>query len=129
MNKEFEKIDQLIKEALTQEEIKFYDKLDEQNVFQMLGGLFKGKNRWIMVLFNIVMLIAFILLIYCVIQFFNTDVTNELIKWSVAGVICILMISMLKIFLWLQMDKNSIKRELKRLELQVSNLSSKLSDQ
>lgn len=129
MSKEFEKIDQLIKEALTQEEIKFYDKLDEQNVFQMLGGLFKGKNRWIMVLFNIVMLIAFILLIYCVIQFFNTDVTNELIKWSVAGVICILMISMLKIFLWLQMDKNSIKRELKRLELQVSNLSSKLSDQ
>lgn len=129
MNKEFEKIDQLIKEALTQEEIKFYDKLDEQNVFQMLGGLFKGKNRWIMVLFNIVMLIAFILLIYCVIQFFNTDITNELIKWSVAGVICILMISMLKIFLWLQMDKNSIKRELKRLELQVSNLSSKLSDQ
>lgn len=129
MSKEFEKIDQLIKEALTQEEIKFYDKLDEQNVFQMLGGLFKGKNRWIMVLFNIVMLIAFILLIYCVIQFFNTDITNELIKWSVAGVICILMISMLKIFLWLQMDKNSIKRELKRLELQVSNLSSKLSDQ
>lgn len=129
MNKEFEKIDQLIKEALTQEEIKFYDKLDEQNVFQMLGGLFKGKNRWIMVLMNIVMLIAFILLIYCVIQFFNTDITNELIKWSVAGVICMLMISMLKIFLWLQMDKNSIKREIKRLELQVSNLSSKLSDQ
>ena len=129
MSKEFEKIDQLINEALTEEESKFYNSLDEQNVLQMLGGLFKGKNRWIMLLMNIVMMIAFVLLIYCIVQFFNTDITNELILWLSGGFICLMMISMLKIFMWMQMDKNSIKRELKRLELQVSNLSSKLSDQ
>ena len=127
MTKQFEKIDELIKEALTEEESKFYDNLDEQNVFQMLGGLFQGKNKWIILLFNIVMLIVFGLLIYCIIQFFNTDVTNELIKWSLAIITGFLIISMLKMFLWMQMDKNSIKREIKRLELQVSNLSSKLS--
>lgn len=127
MTKQFEKIDELIKEVLTEEESKFYDNLDEQNVFQMLGGLFQGKNKWIILLFNFVMLIVFGLLIYCVIQFFNTDVTNELIKWSLAIITGLLMISMLKMFLWMQMDKNSIKREIKRLELQVSNLSSKLS--
>ena len=127
MTKQFEKIDELIKEALTEEESKFYDNLDEQNVFQMLGGLFQGKNKWIIFLFNVVMFIVLGLLIYCVIQFFNTDVTNELIKWSLAIITGLLMISMLKMFLWMQMDKNSIKREIKRLELQVSNLSSKLS--
>ena len=78
-------------------------------------------------LFNIVIIIVFGLLVYSFIQFFNTDLTNELIKWSLAIVIGLFMISMLKMFLWMQMDKNSIKRELKRLELQVSNLSSKLS--
>jgi len=128
MSKEFEKIDQLIKEALTEEEVEFYDNLDEQNVFQMLGGVFKGKNRWIMVVMNLAMLLIFIFLIICVVRFFSTDITNELIKWSIAGMICINAISLLKLFTWMQMDKNSIKRELKRLELQVSNLASKISD-
>jgi len=128
MSKEFEKIDQLIKEALTEEEVEFYDKLDEQNVFQMLGGLFTGKNRWIMVLMNVAMLVIFVALIFCIIRFFSTDLTNELIKWAIAGLICVNAISLLKLFTWMQMDKNSIKRELKRLELQVSNLASKLSE-
>ena len=126
MTKQFEKIDELIKEALTEEESKFYDNLDEQNVFQMLGGLFQGKNKWIILLMNIALLIVFGLLVYSVIQFFNAELTNELIKWSLAIVVGLLMISFLKMFIWMQMDKNSIKRELKRLELQVANLSSKL---
>lgn len=128
MRKEYEEIDQLIKEALTEEEAKFYDSLDEQNVFQMIFGVFDGKNKWIMVLMNIVSFAALGFFIYCTVQFFNTDVTNELIKWSIGGMFCILMISMLKIFIWMQMDKNSIIRELKRLELQVSTLSSKLPE-
>ena len=127
MQNEFEKIDELIKEALTEEESKFYDNLEEQNVFQMLGGVFQGKNKWIMVLLNFVMLVAFGFLIYSVIQIFNTDVTNELIMWSLAIVTLLLMVSMLKMFVWMQMDKNSIKREIKRIELQISTLSSKYS--
>ncbi len=127
MRKEFEEIDQLIKETLTKEEAKFYDALDEQNVFQMIGGVFGGKNKWIIIIMNIVVFIAFGFFIYCVVQFLNTETTNELIKWSVGGVICLLMISMIKIFIWMQMDKNSIIRELKRLELQILTLS-KLSE-
>lgn len=126
MRKEFEEVDQLIKEALTAEEAKFYDNLDEQNVFEMLGGVFDGKNKWIIIVMNLVMLIVLGLLIYCLVQFFNTEITNELIKWSVGGMTCLLTISMLKLFVWMQMDKNSLIRELKRLELQVSTLSAKI---
>ena len=126
MRKEFEEVDQLIKEALTAEEAKFYDNLDEQNVFEMLGGVFDGKNKWIIIVMNLVMLIVLGLLIYCLVQFFNTEITNELIKWSVVGMTCLLTISMLKLFVWMQMDKNSLIRELKRLELQVSTLSAKI---
>ena len=50
MRKEFEEIDQLIKEALTEEETKFYDNLEEQNVFEMFGGVFDGKNKWLIVI-------------------------------------------------------------------------------
>jgi cell division protein FtsL len=128
MKNHTEDIDNLIKETLTEEEAKFYDELDEQNILQMILGLFRGKNKWIMYMMNIVTLVVFGLFIYCAVQFFNTDVTNELIKWSIIGTFCMLIVSMLKMYIWMQMDKNAILREMKRLELQVSSLSGKLSE-
>ncbi|MEC3908584.1 DUF6768 family protein [Tamlana sp. 2201CG12-4] len=128
MKTKMEDIDKLIKEALTQEEAKFYDKLEEQNVLQMVGGLFRGKNKWIMYLMNVMTLIFFSLFVYCIVQFFNTDTVSELIKWGLGSVVFLLAVSMLKIFAWLQMDKNAIIREVKRLELLVSSLSGRMSE-
>lgn len=127
MNNEMEKIDLLIKEALTEEETKFYDELDEQNMFQMLSGLFKGKMKWLILIVNIVIMVFFVVFIYCAIEFFNTEVTNELIKWAIFGTFSMIIVGMLKLLLWMQMDKNSIKRDLKRIELQISILSSKIT--
>ncbi|CAM1346810.1 DUF6768 family protein [Tenacibaculum crassostreae] len=123
-----EDIDKLIKETLTEEEAKFYDELEEQNVFQMLGGLFEGKNKWIMYLMNFMTLIFFGLFIYCIIQFFQVEETKELIKWATGTLIFLLGVSMLKIFAWMQMDKKALIREIKRLEIQVSSLSGKHFD-
>ena len=128
MKNNIEEIDKLIKETLTQEEAKFYDELDEQNILQMVLGIFKGKNKWIMYLMNIMTLVFFSLFVYCTVQFFNTDVTNELIKWGLGSIVFLLGVSMLKIFAWMQMDKNALLRELKRLELQVSSLSGRMSE-
>ncbi len=126
MKTDFQDIDQLIKETLTEEEAKFYDRLDEQNLVQMVFGIFKGKNSWVVVVTSIVQFIFFGLFIYCAVQFFNTEITNELIKWAVFGIVSLLGSSMLKLFSWMQMDKKALLREMKRLELQVSSLSSKI---
>ncbi len=120
-----EEIDQIIKETLTQEEAEFYNDLDEQNLLQMLGGLFRTKHWWLIVVMNIMTLIMMGLFIYCAVQFLNTDVTNELIKWAATGAICWSFVAMMKLFVWMQMDKNAILRELKRLELQVASLATK----
>ncbi len=125
MNTNMEDIDKLIKETLTQEEAKFYEELEEQNVFQMVGGLFQGKNKCIMNLMNLMTLIFFGLFVYCVVEFFDTENTNEMIKWGIGGLVFLFGVSMLKLFAWMQMDKNAILREIKRLELQVSSLASK----
>ena len=123
-----EEIDKLIKETLTEEEAKFYDDLDEQNVLQMIWGLFKGKNKWIMYLMNLMTLVFFGLFIYCLVQFFNSEVTFDLIKWATGSLVFLIGVSMLKIFAWMQMDKNALLREIKRLELQLSSLSGRMSD-
>lgn len=125
MKTNMEDIDKLIKETLTEEEAKFYDDLDEQNVLQMVWGLFKGKNKWIMYLMNLMTVIFFGLFIYCVVQFFNSEITFDIIKWATGSIVFLIGVSMLKIFAWMQMDKNALLREIKRLELQLSSLSSR----
>lgn len=121
-----EDIDALIKETLSEEEAKFYDELEEQNVLEMVEGLFEGKNKWIMYVMNVVTLVFFGLFIYCIVQFFQAEETKELIKWATGTVVFLVGVSMLKIFAWMQMDKKAIIREVKRLELQISSLSSKV---
>lgn len=123
MKDNIEEIDQLIKETLSAEESKFYDNLEEQNILQMILGLFKGKNKWIMFLMNFMTLVFFSFFIYCIIQFFNAEVTKELIKWATGALVFLLGVTMLKIFAWMQMDKNALLREIKRLELLISSHS------
>lgn len=112
-----EDIDKLIKETLTQEEAKFYDELDEQSFLKMIFGIFKGKNSWLNILMAIMQVVFFFAFVYCTIQFFKTEVTNELIKWAVFGSLSFFSSAFLKLFSWMQMDKNVLLREIKRLEL------------
>ncbi|GAB1855585.1 hypothetical protein MHTCC0001_04190 [Flavobacteriaceae bacterium MHTCC 0001] len=128
MKHNIEHIDSLIKETLTQEEAKFYDELDEQNLFQMLWGVFKGKNSWIALLMNIINIIVFGLLIYCIIQTTEVEQTNDLILWVGAALFCFLTMSMIKIYIWMQIHKNAVVREIKRLEIQISSLATKIKD-
>ncbi|SNY99380.1 DUF6768 family protein [Flagellimonas pacifica] len=120
MKTNMEDIDRLIKDALTEEEAKFYDGLDEQNLFQMLGGLFKGKNSWLALIMNVMNALVFGLLIYCIIQTFDVENTNDLILWVGGVLVCFSTISMLKIYMWMQMHRNALMREIKRLELLIS---------
>lgn len=126
MNTRMEEIDRLIKETLTEEEAKFYDQLDEQNLFQMLSGIFKGKNTWLAVVIHVFNIVVFGLLIYCIIQTTKVEDTNNLILWVGASIFCFFFMSMIKIYMWMQIHRNSVIREIKRLELQVSSLSNRM---
>lgn len=123
MKNNIEEIDQLIKETLSQEEAAFYDSLEEQNLMQMVTGLFKGKNAWLLITTNIVTIIFFGLFTYCLVKYFNVESTEELLKWGLGSLMFLLNISMLKLYAWMQMDKNALLREIKRLELLIMSIS------
>ena len=127
MKTNMEDIDKLIKETLSQEEAKFYDELDEQNLFNMVLSVFSGKKKWMFVLINFIQLLLFAAFVYCAIQFFKVEETNELIKWGFGGLITLFGTSMLKMFTWMEMDTKAILRETKRLELLVSSMAGKMS--
>ncbi len=123
MTKEKDKIDELIKETLSKEEAAFYDTLEETHLIGKLEGVYRGKLGWLAVLMTVIQLIIFILFIVFLLKFLNVETTAELIKWGAAGFLCLIAMSMLKLFIWLQMDKNDILKELKKLELQVASLA------
>jgi len=125
MKNQNEEIDTIIREALSDEESKYYDKLDEQNFIVQYGQLFKGKQGWLTALTTIFIIAMFCLVIYGFAQFVNAQEVKDQILYSIVILMAFLSIAMLKIWNWMQMDKYSILREIKRLELQISILAEK----
>lgn len=124
--KNHEEIDQLIRQALSEEEAKFYDNLDEQNLPQMVGGLFEGKMKWVTIMAFIIMPVLFAGAVYCIVQFFQSYEMKEMIIWSTGGFFLLMAVGFMKLYHFMQMDKNAILREIKRMELQVAVLNNKL---
>lgn len=126
MKRDEEQIDNLIRQALTEEETRFYNELEEQNFIGKLEQLYKGKLGVLTIVMNILTILLIGLLVFAIVQFMNAATVHNLIVWASLGFLCILTVSMLKLFVWMQMDKNDLKREMKRIELQIAALSTRL---
>lgn len=117
--------DNLIKETLSKEDADFLQGMEEDSLFQQMTSNFKGKLGWVSIYALIMTLVFFGLSIYAAIQFFDASGTKELLMWATIFMFSVLTMSLLKTWQWLQMDKNRILREIKRLELQISLLAKK----
>lgn len=120
-----EHIDQKIREALERSSSEIELFADQQSLFQEALQIFKGRNRWINTCMAIVTFSILVFLIYAGFQFYHATELKEMIGWSMVIVVSALTISMLKIWSWLEMDKYSMIREIKRLEMQVAMLLDK----
>jgi len=121
MKDSVENIDALIKQALTEEESEYLEKLSkEQNIFEELLTSFQGSRRWLSVYVFIIILIFFAISIYSLVQFVSVEDVRQMLLWGAAMGGSLLMVMALKIWYWMQMDKNSLTREIKRLELQIT---------
>ena len=125
MKKESSRIDELIKDALTDEEARFYDELEEQHFLEKLGQVHIGRTGWLVTVMTIMHIVIFVVFVYCIFRFFDTNDLTELIKLASAGFFGMIFMVMMKLYIWMQMDKNDILRAVKRLELQIAFLSNK----
>ena len=125
--KENEEIDQMIKEALTEDEIALFNSYEEQGMFEMIGGLFRGKMKWLNGLTVFIQLIFFVAAIYFAFRFFGATDSIEMIRYGAIFFLLMIAITTLKIFHMMEMNKNATIREIKRIELQVSILANSLT--
>jgi uncharacterized protein DUF6768 len=118
-------IDELLKKALSEEDAEILKKIEDQGVFDLLASNFKGKLKWFAMISVVFMLILIGLAFYCFFQFYNAIDLREMMLWGAGMGISMMAVGQLKTWHWMQMDKNALVREIKRLELQISILVKK----
>jgi len=115
--------DDKVKHALRDESDNVWRGAEEQGLFEQALGVMRGKQRLIAVFAYSVMFAFLAVVVYATIRFFSAETTRDQIAWAVCFLFSTMSIAMLKIWFWMQMDKNTVIREVKRLELQVATLA------
>lgn len=122
-------LDKKIREALRKEDAELYEEFDEEpSVIEMLMETCRGRRRWLNVLGAFQTLVFVVLGISSAVKFFGAESTREIVMWAGACILCMTAVSMLKIWFFLEMNRNALTREIKRLELQIARLAGRIKD-
>ncbi len=121
-------IDEKIRAALQQEDPELLEHYrGEQSISQMVADSFRSRNRWLIVLVFVSTTALFLLEILAAYQFFQAESTRWMVGWATGFLFCAIGITMMKVWYWMELNRNTLAREIKRLELEVANLSRRLS--
>ena len=122
-------LDKKIQEALHAEDAELFEGFGgEQSLFEMVADTFRGKHRWIVVMMVFWKLVFFVLAVLTAVKFFHAETTRDIVMWATACILCMSAVSMLKLWYFLEMNKNALTREIKRLELQIARLANRIKD-
>lgn len=116
------KIDELIGQALTEEDRALLASHREPGYIAQAFGLFRGPMAWVMWLVNIAGGLAFLAGAYAVWQMVAASDVLAAVKWGVGSLFLFQITTLCKSFMGNHMEANRMLRELKRVELQVSLL-------
>jgi hypothetical protein len=120
-------IDEKIREALRREDAELLEHYQaEPPVHELLIQTFRGRHVWMNVLAAVFTFLFLGLSLFALYRFFQAERTQALIAWASGFLWSSLAVAMLKMWFWMEIQRNSVVREIKRLELQVANLSRQL---
>ncbi len=88
-----------------------------------IAETFRGRFRWLAWLAAFYRIVFLIFAVIAAIQFFRVDGTRELIAYATLFLISIGATAFIKLWYWMLLIKNSVIREIKRLELQIAELT------
>lgn len=107
-------------DRMTQE---LYDAPREDSFLAMVSEFYSRKMLGTTLIIWGNFLFFFALGIGCAVLFFLADEVRYQIAWAALFVCCMQWSTLIKVYGWQVMNRNSIKREIKRLELRVAELT------
>lgn len=120
-------LDEEIRKAMSDAQLQELDALaGEPGMFAMLGGVFSGKMRYWTLLVSFMTLIFFVAAVWMGWQFAHTEDMRMLAIYGFGIILTVLAVAMLKLWVFMEMNKYAVIREVKRVELQIAHLAKKL---
>ena len=118
------KLDEKIMQSLNDEDAALLQtQMNELGVFDALAETFKGKHRFINVFGFILAFAMFGLVVYFGINFFTVDHVIEKLNWLAGFLASLIALAMLKLWFWMEMNRVSLLRDIKRIELHTVLMS------
>ena len=97
-------------------------KLDEKGLFPMLFRVFTGGlARWAAFAMALT-LVFFGLTIWCGYEFFTAATVDDRVFWGILAAVAFHAVSMFKFWFFMEMNRHSVTREVKRVEIALARL-------
>ncbi|MBN2317538.1 MAG: hypothetical protein JXR49_00585 [Acidobacteria bacterium] len=98
----------------------------EPGLFGLIAESFRGKLKSLVIVVFLFILIFAVILVYCAINFFSVEDIGMKLNWLAVGLTALIVVALLRLRYFMELNRISVVREIKRLELQVSLLAKKL---
>lgn len=115
-----DEIDDLILEALLQDDVQPVDDQEGQSMAAMLTDVFRGRHRRLAIGGAVVNLALFVFALFCGLEVLRADELRSLLLWGFAMLLAFGAVTAIKVWYWLEMNRLALTREIKRLQLRVS---------
>jgi hypothetical protein len=116
-------LDELIRATLSAEDAAWFDEWDEQSLTEKVVQSFRGKSRGLVLLVYIAVTVFFGLMVLAMYRLWTSDSTRDMILWATAFMFFCLATTMLKLWYWMELNRNTVLREIKRVELQLARIT------
>jgi hypothetical protein len=120
-------LDRAIRQSLSAEDAELLDRLGaDQALHRQVLATFEGQLRWLnvagwlagFVLFGAASVMAW--------RFLSATEVEDMLRWGAASAVALAGLALIKVWFWMELQKNAVMREVKRLELQVASLAAQL---
>ena len=121
-------LDERIRDSLSSEDQALLARIDaDDTLYRDVIATFQGHRRWLNVFSSIVGFALFGVALVCCWRFTMEAEPRAMLMWGAGAALAISALTMIKLWFWMEIQKNAIVREIKRVELQLANLATSLS--
>lgn len=96
---------------------------DDPSLMEMVRDSFRGQMRVWMFLTMFMSVVLFGVSVWTIFGFMAAETTRGMIGWALGFYFCTQAVGMIKMYHWMTMYRNSILREIKRVEYRVAKLA------
>jgi hypothetical protein len=115
-------VDHAVHKPLAAEDDDLLGNLREPGIAARVVTAMRQEPRWVTVYLMLTSLALTAAAIWFAVCFFRATEVREMIAWATGFLAALLMVAMLKLWFWMQMEKYVLLREIKRLDARIARL-------